>query len=255
MKIGINCGHTLSGTPGCGAVKYLNESNETRLVGYSLMKMLRAQGHTVIDCTNDRAASVNDNLRNICNLENAQPLDMFLSIHFNAGGGQGVECWTYGGADVCHASEIKHNIALLGFKNRGIKDGSNLYVIKHTNAPAVLIEVCFVDTRTDAERYGMVGSEQIAAAICEAITGTAPKNEGEDLMSKEYDELNGRVYKIENPMIYNYIDENMPSDARPTIQKLVDRGALRGNERGELGLTEDMLRVLVINDRAGAYDK
>lgn len=77
--------------------------------------------------------------------------------------------------------------------------------------------------------------------------------EEEELMSREYDELNGRVYKIENPMIYNYIDDNMPSDARPTIQKLVDRGALRGNERGELGLTEDMLRVLVINDRAGAY--
>lgn len=74
-----------------------------------------------------------------------------------------------------------------------------------------------------------------------------------DLMSKEYDELNGRLAKVENPMVYNYMDENMPSWAKPTVQKLMDRGALRGNERGELGLTEELLRVLVINDRMGVY--
>ena len=33
MRIGINCGHTISGTPGSGATGYLNESNETRAVG------------------------------------------------------------------------------------------------------------------------------------------------------------------------------------------------------------------------------
>lgn len=184
MKIGINCGHTLSGRPGSGASKYLNESDETRAVGYPLMDMLREQGHTVVDCTDDNALSTNDNLRNICTLANAQPLDMFVSIHFNAGGGQGVECWTYGGADVCNANEMKHNIAALGFKNRGIKDGSNLYVIKHTKAQAVLIEVCFVDTETDADRYRTVGAKRIAAAICEAITGTSPKTEEENTMEK-----------------------------------------------------------------------
>ncbi len=76
--------------------------------------------------------------------------------------------------------------------------------------------------------------------------------EGE-LMSKEYDELNGRLAKVENPMVYNYMDENMPSWAKPTVQKLMDKGALKGNENGELGLTEELLRVLVINDRMGVY--
>ncbi len=184
MRIGINCGHTVSGQPGCGAVKYLNESDETRAVGYPLMKMLRAQGHTVVDCTDDNASSINENLRNICTLANAQPLDMFVSIHFNGGRGQGVECWTYGGADVCNASKIKYNIAALGFRNRGIKDGSNLYVIKHTTAQAVLVEVCFVDTKSDADKYKEVGAERISAAICEAITGIAPKIEEENIMAK-----------------------------------------------------------------------
>ena len=62
------------------------------------------------------------------------------------------------------------------------------------------------------------------------------------------------VDELKKPkMIYNYIDNNMPKWARPTIQKLVDKGILQGDENG-LGLTDDLLRVLVINDRAGLYD-
>ena len=58
----------------------------------------------------------------------------------------------------------------------------------------------------------------------------------------------------EDEMIYNYIDENMPQWARPTIQKLVDKGLLKGNEKGELGLNDTMLKIFVINDRAGLYN-
>ena len=56
-------------------------------------------------------------------------------------------------------------------------------------------------------------------------------------------------------MIYNYIDENMPDWAKPTVQKLIDRGALKGNEKGELLLTGTMLRMFVIHDRMGLYDR
>lgn len=39
-----------------------------------------------------------------------------------------------------------------------------------------------------------------------------------------------------------------------TVQKLIDKGLLKGEGDG-LGITYDLLRVLVINDRAGLYDK
>ncbi len=55
-------------------------------------------------------------------------------------------------------------------------------------------------------------------------------------------------------MLYNYMDENMPEWAKPTIQKLIDKGALKGNEKGELMLTGTMLRLFVIHDRMGIYD-
>lgn len=65
--------------------------------------------------------------------------------------------------------------------------------------------------------------------------------------------LQTTIDKLANPMIYNYIDKNMPEWARPTIQKLVDKGILQGDENG-LGLTYSDLRYLVWNDRAGLYD-
>lgn len=53
---------------------------------------------------------------------------------------------------------------------------------------------------------------------------------------------------------YDYIDDNMPSWARSTVTKLVAKGLLNGNSEGKLNLSEDMLRMAVINDRAGLYD-
>ena len=57
----------------------------------------------------------------------------------------------------------------LGFKNRGVKDGSNLYVIKNTRCTAILIEVCFVDNKQDADLYNKLGYTKIAQAIYNAI--------------------------------------------------------------------------------------
>lgn len=78
MRIGINCGHTVSGEIGCGAVGGIDESVEARNVGYALEALLRSAGHTVYDCTNDHADSVGANLSNIVNMANAQPLDLIL---------------------------------------------------------------------------------------------------------------------------------------------------------------------------------
>lgn len=73
-------------------------------------------------------------------------------------------------------------------------------------------------------------------------------------VEQSLDRTADRVTKLENPMVYNYIDDNMPEWAVPTVQKLIDKGYLKGDGDG-LGLTEETLRVLVINDRAGLYDK
>ena len=58
-----------------------------------------------------------------------------------------------------------------------------------------------------------------------------------------------------NKMVYAWVDANMPEWARPTITKLCEKGILKGDEEGKLNLTDEMLRIFVVNDRAGLYDK
>ena len=49
--------------------------------------------------------------------------------------------------------------------------------------------------------------------------------------------------------------ENVPDWAKPTVEKLVDKGWLTGDGNGNLNLTNDMVRMLVILDRAGNFGK
>lgn len=175
MKIGINCGHTIEGK-GTGAVGYIVESVETRNVGYKVIEKLKALGHTVVDCTINKASSSNAYLSRAVELANNTTLDVFVSIHFNAGGGRGVEVYTYEGRQYADAVAVCENIEKLGFRNRGVKAGTGFYVIRKTKAKSMLIEVCFVDTKSDVDLYKEVGVEAIAQAIVEGILINAPKS-------------------------------------------------------------------------------
>lgn len=86
-------------------------------------------------------------------------------------------------------------------------------------------------------------------------------NNEEELTLAQFDEiisrleaLDERLHSVEDTMIYNYMDSNMPEWARETIQKLMDKGYLTGVADNELGLTMDMLRIFVIMDKAGVFD-
>lgn len=76
---------------------------------------------------------------------------------------------------------------------------------------------------------------------------TAEKQEFEAL-KKEVAELKEKIGS------FNYIDKNMNKSYKPTVQKLVNSGKLKGNENGELMLTNDMMRILTILDRCGIFD-
>ena len=52
--------------------------------------------------------------------------------------------------------------------------------------------------------------------------------------------------------VYNKVSE-VPSYARPTIQKLIDKKYLEGDTKGNLNLDDDMIRIFVILDRAGMF--
>ena len=177
MKIGIDMGHTLSGegtgSSGCG----YKEQNLTRELGKIVIEMLKKEGHTIYDCTVDKSNNNSQQLIDRVNKANKQPLDLFVSIHFNAcvkdekGDGKttGTEVLLYSTSSKAkpYAERIVKKIADVGFKNRGVKT-HNAYVLKHTKAPALLIEICFIDDRDDMDVY-LKSPRKVAKAIVEGI--------------------------------------------------------------------------------------
>ncbi len=175
----IHAGHCPSGGGACGAVGYLNESDEARKVKNRTIATLRGAGNTVYDCTDDSRCSEGQNLANIVNKCNSHLVNLDVSIHLNAGRGVGVEVWCYDGGTQAVASRICANIAnALGIPNRGVKYTQNYYVLNNTKSPAILIECCFVDS-TDYLKWDAV---KCGDAIASGIVGhaiasqpTAPK--------------------------------------------------------------------------------
>lgn len=165
MRVVINAGHTKLGA-GTGAVGKLNESVETRKLAYELMKQLADTDIEVIPAVFDRS---NNNLKQAVNLSNDNVADLFVSIHLNSGGGHGCEAYTWKGNQTARALKAVKNLAELGFTNRGVKDGSSLYVIKNTKCEALLLEICFVDSEADYTLYKKHGYEKIAEAIRKSL--------------------------------------------------------------------------------------
>lgn len=179
MRINVHAGHNPDGMAACGAVGLIRESTEARAVKDRVVAQLTAMGHTVHDCTCNNGTSKEDVLKRIVAACNSHEVDLDVSIHFNAGAqGQpdgkttGTEVLVYDNASpaVPWAQQIADSIAALGYRNRGVKERPGLYVLKHTKAPALLVECCFVDDPDDVAIYN---ADRMAAAIVAGITGQA----------------------------------------------------------------------------------
>lgn len=179
MRINVHAGHNPDGMIACGAIGLIKESTEARAVKDSVVAQLTSMGHTVRDCTCNNGISQNDILQKIVAACNAQEADLDISIHFNAGAQPeadghttGTEVYVYStsSASAAYAQQVVDSIAALGFRNRGVKERTSLYVLRHTKAPAMLIECCFVD---DPEDVALYNADRMAAAIVAGITGQA----------------------------------------------------------------------------------
>lgn len=171
MKIAIDFGHGVGQDR--GAIGFIAEEGIINAVGALVLAKLVTLGHEVIEVRPKNATSVSDSLEQRCQKADNNNVDLFVSLHANAGGGIGTEVYTYNAKEVPEARAVLNNIVALGFTNRGIKDGSGLYVVKHPSATAMLIEICFCDTQSDVDKYNSVGAEAIANAIVSGLTGQA----------------------------------------------------------------------------------
>lgn len=168
-QINISSGHSIN----CqGASDILNEVTEARRVVDRIYEMCKAIGIEVYKY-HDTSSSSNQNLANIANWHNKFKDGIDVSIHFN--------CYQHTsnsmGTEVCYysQSELADKVSSAiskasGLKNRGGKERKGLYVLRHTNKPMILIEVCFLDSSYDVQKY-QENFDNICSAIIEALTG------------------------------------------------------------------------------------
>ncbi len=150
------------------------ESNDVLYIGREVAAEVRRHGVTV-DETRTTDATVS--LQQRSDYENKQSYDFFLSFHRNAFSPEkasGAETYTYlnpGAKSKGLAGSIQDALVNVGFINRGIKQ-ANYHVLRETLAPAVLVEIGFVDNTQDNNLFDSKRSEIIrvlAKAILAAV--------------------------------------------------------------------------------------
>ena len=140
-----------------------------RQVKDAVAAKLRSLGHTVYDDTDEVGATQSQNLNNIIRNSNSHAVDLVISFHLNAsdGNGQGVEVLYYDQKDL--AAKISAQLAKdIGWRDRGAKQRTDLAVLNGTKAPAILIELGFIDNESDMAKWNV---DKIANSIVFALTG------------------------------------------------------------------------------------
>jgi N-acetylmuramoyl-L-alanine amidase len=177
MHIALDAGH--NSTPAdTGAIGLAFEDELTKSLAAAMAKLLTSAGHQVTDCAYPKSSSLTESLRGRVAIANAAKADLYVSLHFNKFLDKGHTTDKPKGAEVFAASELGRKVASrvldkivnLGFKRRSVKDG-NMYVLVHTNMPAILIETCFLDSVADMKVFELCGIDKLAKAIVAGILG------------------------------------------------------------------------------------
>ena len=168
-QVNISSGHSIN----CqGATDIINEVTEARKVVDRVYEIIKASGKQCYKY-HDTSSSSTQNLVNIVNWHNGFKDGVDVSIHFNAythiNKPMGTEVCYYSNSSL--AATVSKEVATAGgFINRGAKQRTGLYFLKHTNKPAILIEVCFVDSVADVNLY-RANFERICQAIAKSLIG------------------------------------------------------------------------------------
>ena len=148
--------------------------------------------------------------------------------------------------DIDIEQEVKKITISRGLKTKLNSSGSDYFgFIRQVQAPSVILEAAFIDNAKDVERIKTgEGRQKFAEAYAAGILKT--------LGIKTVQTEGGGAVCCKAS--YKTLEE-VPEYGRAIIKKLIDKGLLKGYADSSLGLnlSEELVRMLVINDRAGLY--
>ena len=246
--------------PRTGASGYIDEVTEAIKVTKEVVRILRASNFQANYVEDNVSKTQSANIGWLVSQHNKTKREFDISIHFNASAGtheRGI------GTEVLYVNPAVKGVAeqmsaaitkASGLINRGAKSRSDLGFLNGTHKKALLIEVCFVNSKTDVELYRKnfdaichaIASE-LARAVGKTLTVTPPKTAVET--AKPSTENKGaRKLDINSPALRDLIEGILASKAQREI--LVNYAIAEGMNKSWLEklenrtITEDEILAL-----------
>lgn len=164
--IAISPGHYKIGT---GACDLIDEVTEARKVVDRVAYLISLKNIGVSKIVDNISSSQLQNLNYLITEHNKKERLIDISVHFNSSGKRtnnpiGTEVLYFQDSIRSFASQVSQGISdVSGLMNRGAKK-RDLMLLRKTNQPSIIIEVCFVNSVQDVEIY-----RKHFHAICQSI--------------------------------------------------------------------------------------
>lgn len=145
-KIYINPGHSNvdPGAVGYETERNLNVKTAEYMNGYLLASY---------DCQTKVTDGSINSVRQVATDANNWGADLLVSIHNNAGGGDGYEALVYSEKRKPLGQIFEKHVKAIGQNSRGVKLRPELGVLSISNMPAILNEGAFVDNKKDIQDW------------------------------------------------------------------------------------------------------
>ncbi|WP_346234389.1 N-acetylmuramoyl-L-alanine amidase [Lysinibacillus telephonicus] len=226
--ITISPGHYGIGT---GARDIIDEVREARKVTNRIVEILKSEKIGVTKIEDNTSRTQSQNLNYLISRHNGTTRKVDVSIHFNA---SGERLNSAKGTEVLYLSDSNKNLAekiskaissASGLRNRGAKKRTDLAFLNRTLKPAILIEVCFVDSVTDVNLY-----QRYFEVICKAIAnqlinyvldGQSRPEEGENGLSLIAN--NGKINSaISSPTLIDVLNKVLKD--QNSVKEIIEKG-------------------------------
>jgi len=219
FKVFLDAGHNFA-PPDTGAAGFgLREQDVTFEVADTVRALLEFHGIEVRmsrrNLTDILGRTLSESLSLRAEMSNNFGADYCVSIHCNAGGGMGAETYAFkrGGLGDQLAHKIQAQLVNVGMRNRGVKYSQDFFMLRRPIAPAVLVELGFIDNANDND---ILRNRQFELAKAVAIG--IMEQLGIDYNSKEEE------------FDVNESENRKEHWAKPFLERLVSRGVVETPE-------------------------
>lgn len=199
MKIYVDIGHGEGGDPGAVSKPYI-EHEMAMVTGLAMADQFKKRGIEV------KVEPGNLDISSSARTANSWGADLFLSVHYNAGGGdrgEVIHSWKRGSLEL--ANIIGNGLKKAGqsvvrvYKSKANSKGDAEYfgILRVARMPAVIIEPAFIDNAVDRQLVDtLLKQKQMGITLANTIA---------DAYGREAEEVTETKIKIDDKVLTGYI--------------------------------------------------